>query len=267
MSNKFKADKSQTLVLLSDIIDNPYQARVAYDSESLSALADSILEVGLLQIPLARKVNDKYQLAFGHCRKRAFDILYSKGMKGFAYMPLYVLDMADREIFEIALTENFRRRQLSPIEKAKVLKRYIDEFKATSQQASKLFGISDSTVRGMVRFLDLPDEDQKKMIKGKLTHTQAKVILQRPETRQRKIETIAKIEAGEIKFDLREQLVTLFYGGPRKDVTDQMLYKRISNEHQENQSMRIQIDIFNQQRRMNAKKPAASRGTSMEKSS
>lgn len=258
-SNKFKADKSKTLVALSSITDNPYQARIAYDPASLSALADSILEVGLLQIPLARKVDDKYQLAFGHCRKRAFDILHSKGMKGFGQMPLYVLDMTDREMFEISLTENFRRRSLSPIEKAKVLKRYIDEFKATSQQASKLFGISDSTVRGMVRFLDLPEEDQKKMIKGKLTHTQAKVILQRPETRQRKIEAIAKIAAGEIEFDLREQLIILFYGDRRRDVTDQMLYKRISNEHQENQTMRKQIDVLNQQRWTNARNVSAER--------
>jgi len=258
MKSSNTTDRPRTMVALTAIADNPFQARVEYDQNGLSELADSILDVGLLQIPLARKIGDKYQLVFGHRRKRAFEILHQKGMKGFAHMPLYVLEMTDREMLEISLTENFRRRNLNPIERARVLKRYIDEFNATSSQAAKLFGISDSTVRGMIRFLDLPEEAQTKMIKGKLTHTQAKVILQRPETRQRKIETIEKIEAGEIDFDLREQLLILYYGGPRKDVTDELLFKRIRTEHEEHQRMQKQIDVFNSQR-MDARKSSVER--------
>ena len=48
-------------------------------------------------------------------------------------MPLIVLDLTDREMFEISLAENLKRADLSPIEKATALRRYMDEFGATSR--------------------------------------------------------------------------------------------------------------------------------------
>ncbi len=54
------------LVDLAEIVDNPFQPRLDYDDERVSAIAKSIREVGLLQVPLARKVaRDRYELALG----------------------------------------------------------------------------------------------------------------------------------------------------------------------------------------------------------
>ena len=73
-------------------------------------------------------------------------------------MPLIVLPLSDREMFEVAVSENVKRSDLSPIEKAEALKRYMDAFGATSVEAGKLFNLPESTVRGTIRLLKLPDQ-------------------------------------------------------------------------------------------------------------
>src|SRR5690349_19560369 len=94
---------------LKDIEDNPYQARSNYSEVSLVALSASIKEMGLLQVPVARRVGDKYQLVFGHQRKRAFEMLYREGLKDYECMPLTIRDLTDREMFEISVSENLKR--------------------------------------------------------------------------------------------------------------------------------------------------------------
>src|SRR5688500_17249112 len=105
-------------VSLADIEDNPYQMRTIYNAALLNALAASIQELGLLQVPIARKVGEKYQLAFGHRRKMAFEKLNLNGLPAYSEMPLIAMDLTDREMFEVSLTENLKREDLSPIEKA-----------------------------------------------------------------------------------------------------------------------------------------------------
>jgi ParB/RepB/Spo0J family partition protein len=238
-----KMNDKPELVPMSLIVDNPYQARKEYDPDMLQRLAENIKELGrLLQIPMARKMpNGKYQLAFGHQRKRACLIL------GWTEMPLFVEDLTDRQIFEIAIAENVNRRDLNPIEKAAFYKKYMDEFKATSREAAQLFEIADSSVRGLVRFLKLPATAQKKVAEKKMTFTEAKEILAKPETRQRKVETLEKIESSEF-LNLRDRLLYYLYGSLKHDVTDEMIYRKVKSLSEENQQLQRQVEILNRQR-------------------
>jgi ParB/RepB/Spo0J family partition protein len=241
--------KEPTPVLLELIEDNPYQSRVVYDESQLSALAASIQEIGLLQVPVARKVGNKYQMAFGHRRKRAFELLYRTEWAAIVSrdMPLIVLDLSDREMFEVSLTENLKRADLSPIEKAEALKCYMNKFGATSAEAARLFGIPEGTIRGTVRLLNLPEEAKQQLKAGRITQRQARKILEKPET------ALKRLEPKDGVFDLREKLMILVYDRYRSDVSDQLLFKRIQAVFEENKQLQRQVDLMNERRRQGSK--------------
>jgi len=58
---------------------NPYQAR-NLTFQNVADLAQDIYENGLLQIPIARRLpNGHVQLAFGHRRFTAYQLIFSQG--------------------------------------------------------------------------------------------------------------------------------------------------------------------------------------------
>src|SRR5690349_7410759 len=111
-----------------DCIDpNPYQPTSARNEEKVLEIAESIEQnvdagigtQGLNQVPTARKVGDRYQLAFGHHRHQAFGYLYyTKGKEAFGQMPLIIDELNDQQMFEAMATENLQRREISFIEEA-----------------------------------------------------------------------------------------------------------------------------------------------------
>ncbi len=234
-------------VLLTDIEDNPFQVRTTYDESTLTALAASILDVGLLQVPLARRVGEKYQLAFGHRRKIAFEQLSRSGVTAYESMPLMVTDLSDREMFELAIAENIKRADLNPIEKATALRRYMDEFGATSVQAARLFGVPEGTVRGTVRLLKLPEDAKQKLRTGQMTQRAARKILEKPETELRRLEPKDGV------FNLREKLMILVYDRYRSDVSDELLFKKIQAIVELNKQLEHQVETMNARRLERAK--------------
>ena len=91
---------------------NPYQPRRHFDESSLSELAASIKEKGVLQPITVREKDGGFELVAGERRWRAAQ------MAGLAEIPAVVRDLADREVMEIALIENLQREDLNPIEEA-----------------------------------------------------------------------------------------------------------------------------------------------------
>jgi ParB-like chromosome segregation protein Spo0J len=180
-----------------DLIDpNPYQTREKENPEHIQQIAASIGADGLLQVPLARKVGERYQLAFGHTRLAAYRLLdqvqYSlathktmafeedslmarvmlqadrTGDAGilFSRMPLQIRELTDEEMFRFAVRENHDRADLTPIETARSMSRYRDQFQKTSAQIGELFGLNEATVRGKLRLLQLPPDMQKQLSDG-----------------------------------------------------------------------------------------------------
>jgi ParB family chromosome partitioning protein len=247
--NISQGSKEPTQVLLASIEDNPYQMRTGYDESALTALAISIHEVGLLQVPVARKVGQKFQLAFGHRRKRAFEQLYRTDWAAIVShtMPLIVLNLTDREMFEISLSENLKREDLSPIDKATALRKYMDEFGATSRQAAQLFGIPEGTIRGTVRLLKLPEESKQKLQSGQISQSQARRILRKPE------KDLKRLEPKDGPFNLREKLMILVYDRVRSDVSDELLFKKIREIAEQKKQLERQVEMMNSRKRESAK--------------
>lgn len=174
-----------TLVSLKEIKPNPYQPRTDEDAAVIEEIAVNIFRNGLLQVPSARRMNGHYELVFGHTRKAAYELLAMRGVpaaeiapdKRYTQMPLYIHELNDRQMFEMAVAENIKRRDLDPIEQATAMQRYMNEFDATSKQAAELFGVNDATVRGKVRLLDLPEAAQKQLAEGKISESTARSLL------------------------------------------------------------------------------------------
>lgn len=175
---------SQNIVFvpLKKIVKNKFQQDV-HDREKVLEIAESLIEnfdngmKGLLQVPPARQLPDgTYELAFGHHRFYAFEYL-AENNKHFAEMPVSVQDLTDLQMFRYLGIENLKRRDISPIEKGRMFRLFMDTFKKNSVETAKEFSTTDEDVRGAVRFLNLPEETQALMQEGKIGVGSARELL------------------------------------------------------------------------------------------
>ncbi len=193
----------EQLINLNFIDDNPNQDRSSYDD--IAELGRSIALAGLQQQPKARQVGKRYQLKFGHRRKRAFEWLRdnwkTEGLtdryNGYTAMPLDVEAITDDEMFDGVLIENAHRDDLKVTERARLLRRYKEAHpNATSEQIGLVFNMNAATVRGMDIFLDLPEEGQALLDKGIISQSAARLLhsMMKIASKKEVIETIKLIE-------------------------------------------------------------------------
>lgn len=138
---------------LDAISPGPYQPRSIFDADRLQELAESIRHQGVIQPVLVRLSGDKqYELIAGERRWRAAQ------MAGIEKIPAIVRDVPDEIAIAMALVENIQRENLNPIEEATALRRLVDEFQMTHQQAGDAVGRSRSAVSNLLRLLELAAE-------------------------------------------------------------------------------------------------------------
>jgi len=172
-----RQERKTALVQVSlDLIDdNPWQPRQHYPQGDIDRIAESIEQVGLLHEPLARRRGVRFQLADGHMRKRAFVKLARKAPEQYELMPLKVADLGDRDMSLIAIHENMKRKDLTPIEEAGSYQKHLQDFRDTSMNAlAKEVGISQGHLSNMLRVLELPEKVLEKVSEGKINFTQAR---------------------------------------------------------------------------------------------
>ena len=138
---------------IDEIEPNRDQPRKNFDETALAELADSIREHGVLQPLLVRPMADgSYRLIAGERRYRA------ARMAGLRDVPVTIREMTDEEESIFALIENLQREDLNAIEEAEGLKRLIDTFGLTQEQAAARVGKSRTAVTNSLRLLNLPPE-------------------------------------------------------------------------------------------------------------
>ena len=142
-------------IALEEIVTNPWQPRSKFDDESLTELADSIREIGIIQPITVRLTEDgKYQLITGERRYRAAKILNLKAI------PAYIRHADDQNMLEMALVENIQREDLDAIEVAISYQRLIEECSLTQENLSERVGKNRATISNYLRLLRLPAEIQ-----------------------------------------------------------------------------------------------------------
>jgi ParB family chromosome partitioning protein len=130
-----------------------FQPRSVFDEDKLAELADSIRAQGVVQAVVVRPVGDDgYELIAGERRWRAAQIA------GIDTIPAVVRDVPDEVSVAMALIENIQREDLNPLEEATALRRLIDDFQMTHQEAADAVGRSRAAVSNLLRLLELMQE-------------------------------------------------------------------------------------------------------------
>ena len=157
---------------INDIEPNRGQPRKTFSEESLSELADSIREHGVLQPLLVRPMPDgSYRLVAGERRFRA------ARLAGLTEVPVTVREMTDEEESVFALIENLQREDLNAVEEAEGIKTLIDTFGFTQEQAAQKLGKSRTAVTNSLRLLNLPDSVGSLLKDGKISMGHARALL------------------------------------------------------------------------------------------
>jgi ParB family chromosome partitioning protein len=131
-----------------------YQPRSVFDAEKLAELADSIRAQGVVQPVVVRPLDEdgEFELIAGERRWRAAQ------MAGIERIPAVVRNVSDEVSVAMALIENIQREDLNPLEEATALRRLIDDFQMTHQEAADAVGRSRAAVSNLLRLLELMQE-------------------------------------------------------------------------------------------------------------
>ena len=148
------SDRNALRSLPLDLISaGPYQPRSIFDKDRLEELAESIRHQGVIQPVVVRaKGDDSYELIAGERRWRAAQLA------GIDKIPAIIRKVPDEIAIAMALVENIQRENLNPIEEATALKRLVEEFQMTHQEAGEAVGRSRSAVSNLLRLLELSEE-------------------------------------------------------------------------------------------------------------
>ena len=178
--SEIEEDQVQEKPLKGEMIENvsvdqlspgQYQPRKRFDEESLQELADSIIEQGLMQPIIVRKLDNNFEIIAGERRWRAAKLAKLDTI------PVIVRDINDRTASIIALIENMQRVDLSSIEEAEGIKKMIDEFGMTHEEASDAVGKSRSAVSNLLRLLQLTDFVKDKLNSGDIDMGHARALI------------------------------------------------------------------------------------------
>ena len=148
------------------------QPRKSFDDASLTELAESIRQHGLIQPITVRKLDGGYyQIIAGERRWRA------ARAAGLTEVPVRVVEADDRRAMELALVENLQREDLNPIEEAKGYRTLMREYGLTQEDAAAAVGKSRPAVANALRLLSLSDAAQKLVEDGALSAGHARALL------------------------------------------------------------------------------------------
>jgi ParB/RepB/Spo0J family partition protein len=168
-------------IALNNLRPNPFQPRTDFDQEHIEQLAQSIIEVGQLQPILVRETKSKgiYQIAVGENRFRAMKMVakLEKTKLADTTIDAQIAKLDDQQMFEAAITENVKRRDLTPIEQAQAMRTAADKFELNSNQIAELFGIAAATVRVKMRMTELPENIKTEINQGTITEGAARDLL------------------------------------------------------------------------------------------
>ena len=169
-----KTQGSSTIneIPIDQIEANPNQPRRDFDEEALRELADSIIQIGIIQPITLRQVADgRYQIIAGERRWRATQLA------GLTSIPAYIRTIKDENVMEMALVENIQREDLNDIEIALAYQHLLEGDGMTQDKVAKRVGKSRTSVTNFLRLLKLPAQVQMALQKKEIDMGHARALL------------------------------------------------------------------------------------------
>jgi ParB family chromosome partitioning protein len=164
---------------VTDIIPNPRQPRTNMTPETLTDLAASIREHGLIQplIVTRSRPTDAapYQIVAGERRWRAAQLV------GLKTVPALLKETTPQQALELALVENIQRADLNPLEEASAYQTLMSDFGLSQQEVADRVSKSRAAVANVLRLLRLPEQVKTLLAEGTLTEGHARALLGLPD--------------------------------------------------------------------------------------
>jgi len=141
----------------------PPRANLRTDNGPIRGLMLSIQDKGLLEPIIVRPVEDGFEVVAGMRRFEACRRL------GWRRLPAHVVELDDREAFEVSLLENIQRETLNPIEEARAFRNYVEEFGYGGEtELARRVGKSQEYVSRRIGLLSLPQRIQDQIMRRRI---------------------------------------------------------------------------------------------------
>lgn len=138
---------------------HPSKRPLRSDAQPLESLMASIIDKGLLEPIVVRPMSDGFEVVAGNRRFEA-----CKKLK-ISRVPCHIVELDDKEAYEVSLTENLQRRTLNPIEEGRSFKKYVDELGyGSASELARRIGKSPSYVSRRIALLKLPKRIQNDLL-------------------------------------------------------------------------------------------------------
>ena len=144
-------------------ISHPHsQLRKSLDN--VSELASSIKQYGLLQPIVVRPKNHAYEVVAGNRRLAAAVMLKLRKIN------CHLVELSDKEAYEVALVENVQHKSMNPIEEATAFAHYVNSFGwgGVTELANRI-GRSQEFVTKRMQLLRLPENIHEEIIRQRIT--------------------------------------------------------------------------------------------------
>ncbi len=166
------SEGGSVMLAIGDIEPDRGQPRTKFSEEALAELEASVREFGILQPLLVRPMSDgSYKIVAGERRWRA------ARRAGLNEVPVIIKSLTDAEAAAIALIENLQREDLNPIEEAAGIRKLIEEYGYTQEEAAEKLSKSRPAIANALRLLSLPKEVAKMVEEGILSAGHARALL------------------------------------------------------------------------------------------
>lgn len=163
-----------------EISPSPTNPRKRFDPTAIAELAESIIQVGVIQPVLVRPMpNGKhrtqpYELVAGERRYQA------TLRAGLTVIPAIVRELNDAQVIELQVTENLQREDLDALEEAHGYRALMDIAKLKAEEVGARIGKSRAYVYARLKLLDLSPAPAQALQDGKLDPSKALLIARLP---------------------------------------------------------------------------------------
>jgi len=198
------------------LVRGAYQPRQDMHAETLEDLAQSIRAQGVIQPIVVRPLPERdpggaqrYEIVAGERRWRAAQ------MAGLQFVPVVVREIPDSAAIAMALIENIQREDLNPLEEALAIRRLIDEFGLTHEDAADAIGRSRAAVSNLLRLMQLGEVAQELLQKRAIEMGHARALLGLTDARMQ-AEVARLVSTKGLSVRETERLIKRMLEGPSK---------------------------------------------------
>ena len=217
--------KGMVRIKIDKLIPNPNQPRKTFFEQTISELAKSIKEHGVLSPIIVRPAGDKYEIVAGERRYKA------SGEAGLKEIPAIIKNVSNGDARIISLIENIQREDLNDIDRAAALKDLKESLTLSWEKLGKKLGLSKRRIFELVGLLNLPEEIKKDIQQKKLTERHGRALKQLIDKPKALQGVYGFIEKKKLTGEQTQELVKIVKGAPRR--TTEEAYKQIEKQRKE----------------------------------